>query len=94
MAIHELIAFLLILLLASLLVPPLARLMRLPAATLLVVVGYGAAEVFIAFGGDTGIRADSFQPLIFYVFLPILIFDSAYHLNARQLLANLPAVVW
>ena len=94
MAIHELIAFLLILLLASLLVPPLAKWLRLPAATLLVVVGYAASEIFIAYGGDTGIRANSFQPLIFYVFLPILIFDSAYHLNAKRLLNNLPAVLW
>ncbi|MGS2722734.1 cation:proton antiporter [Porticoccus sp. GXU_MW_L64] len=94
MAIPELIAFLSILLLASLLVPPLAKLIRFPATTLLVVIGYLAAEVFIYFGGDTGIRASSFQPLIFYVFLPILIFDSAYHLNAKQLLNNLPAVLW
>ncbi|MDM3871487.1 sodium:proton antiporter [Porticoccus sp. W117] len=94
MAIPELIAFLSILLLASLLIPPLAKLIRFPAASLLVVIGYLAAELFIHFGGDTGIRANSFQPLIFYVFLPILIFDSAYHLNAKHLLRNLPAVLW
>ena len=94
MAIAELISFLLILLLASLFIPPLAKVVRLPASTLLVVIGYLASEVYIHYGGDTGIRADSFQPLIFYVFLPILIFDSAYHLNARQLLRNLPTVLW
>ncbi|UTW44262.1 sodium:proton antiporter [bacterium SCSIO 12696] len=94
MHITELIAFLTILLVASLATPPVARLLRLPVATLLVVVGYLASEIYIGFGGDTGIRANSFQPLIFYVFLPILIFDSAYHLNAKQLLRNLPAVLW
>ena len=94
MAIAELISFLLVLLLASLLVPPLAKVMRLPVSSVLVVVGYFASEIYIHCGGDTGIRAHTFQPLIFYVFLPILIFDSAYHLNARQLLRNLPAVLW
>ena len=93
MPIPHLIAAFLILILASLVAPSLARLSRVSTALILVLLGFGLSELVVALGGDTGVRASSFQPLIFNLFLPLLIFEAAYQLNGRQLLRSLPPIL-
>ncbi|MGB5305869.1 MAG: sodium:proton antiporter [Gammaproteobacteria bacterium] len=77
------------LLLLAIVIQPLARMIRLPFAATLVLAGFAASELLVLAGHDTGIRAGNFHDLIFYIFLPILVFESAYNINARLLLDNL-----
>jgi len=44
-------------------------------------------------GIDTGIRAENFHDLIFYVFIPVLVFESAYKINKTLLLQNIVPVI-
>jgi CPA1 family monovalent cation:H+ antiporter len=77
------------LLLLALAIQPLARKIHLPFTATLVIAGFAASELLVYYGFDTGIRAEGFHDLIFFVFLPILIFESAYNINARILCKNL-----
>lgn len=65
-----------------------------PHAAFLVLLGFAASEVFTAFGGDTGLRWQTFHDLVFFVFLPVLIFEAAYNIDGRQLLRNLPTILY
>jgi CPA1 family monovalent cation:H+ antiporter len=94
MSTEHTIVFLAGLLLLALVIQPLARWLRLPFTVILVVAGFLASELLVAGGIDTGIRATSFHDLIFFVFLPVLVFESAYNINARQLWRNLPAILF
>ena len=77
----------------SLLAQPVSKWLRLPFASILVVLGFVASELIIYAGIDTGIRADNFQAIIFYVFIPLLVFESAYNLDKQQLKKNLIVVL-
>ncbi len=41
--------------------------------------------VITQFGFDIGLRAHSVEQLVFYIFLPVLIFEAAWHLNPQLL---------
>jgi CPA1 family monovalent cation:H+ antiporter len=77
------------LLLLAIVVQPLARKIHLPFTVTLVIAGFVASELLVMAGIDTGVRADSFHDLIFFVFLPVLVFESAYNTNAQLLWRNL-----
>ena len=77
------------LLLLAIIVQPLSRAIHLPFTATLVITGFIASEFLVMAGIDTGIRADSFHDLVFFVFLPVLIFESAYNINAQLLWRNL-----
>ena len=87
--------FLIALLLISTLLEPLAKRLRLPFSIILVLLGYIGSEISInQFGIDTGIRWDNFKDIIFYVILPVLIFQSAIEINLKMLLRNvLPILI-
>ncbi|MEN8204475.1 MAG: sodium:proton antiporter [Pseudomonadota bacterium] len=82
------------LLLLAIAVQPLAHKLHIPFSALLVITGFAASELLVLSGIDTGIRADSFHDLIFFVFLPVLVFESAYSINARLLLKNLLPILF
>jgi len=93
MAVADLVlAFLGMLLLASLL-SPLASRLHLPYSLVLVVGGFIGSELLVAAGVDTGLRWHHFNDLVFYVFLPVLIFEAALHMDGRLLLRNLAAIL-
>ncbi len=92
-ALAPLVLTLMAMLLAALLARPLARLTRLPFAALLVLIGFVGSEVVVRSGGDTGLRAPLFHDLVFHVFLPVLIFESALNIDGRLLAKNLGAVL-
>lgn len=73
------------LLLAALLIEPLARRLRVPVGLALVAAGYLGATALTTHGFDTGLRWDTFQPLIAYVFIPALVFHAALELDPRGL---------
>lgn len=78
----------------TLLAAMLARVTRIPEAVLLVGIGAIAAHgLTLGLGLDTGLRADNFAELIFYVFLPILVFEAAYRLPLEGLRTELPTVL-
>lgn len=77
---------LVILIIASLVAEPLSRIFKLPFVAFLIVVGFLGSELIVFLGFDTGIRATNFNQLVFYVFLPIIIFESAYRINQKALL--------
>ena len=78
--------FFLALLLISVLLEPLAKKLRIPFSIILVIVGFIGSEVVVKlFGVDTGIRWDNFHDIIFYVILPILIFQAAIEINLKSL---------
>jgi len=89
----EIVLALLAMLLIALLARPLARISRLPFAALLVSIGFVGSEIVVRLSGDTGVRAQLFHDLVFYVFLPVLIFESALNIDSRLLLKNLGAVL-
>jgi CPA1 family monovalent cation:H+ antiporter len=72
-------------LLAAVLSKPLARLswMSLPVA--LVLLGFISSEIWVAFGMDTGLRWQILRDLVFYLLLPILIFEAAINVDTRWL---------
>ena len=89
MIIKNFILSLVIMIFVSLLAEPIARWLRLPFVAILIVVGFIGSELVVSFGYDTGIRASNFPLLVFYVFLPIIIFESAYSIDQKQLLKSL-----
>ena len=80
-------------LLVAMFAEPLARALRLPFSVLLVVIGFAGSELVVHLGMDTGLRWQQFNYLVLQVFVPVLVFESAFNMNARALLANLPLVL-
>lgn len=50
-----------------------------------VLCGFAAGQLIALVDFDTGIRASSLQDLVFYVILPILVFEAAWHIDAGLL---------
>ncbi len=71
---------------------PLARL-RIPWSAGLVVVGFVASEVVTGLGGDIGLRWDAVHDIVFFVLLPVLVFEAALNLDVGHLRRNLPMIL-
>lgn len=69
------------------------RLRFLPITAWLICSGTLLAVIVEYFGLDTGIRASNLQPLIFYGFLPVLIFEAAYIMPKQVLRQYLPTIL-
>jgi CPA1 family monovalent cation:H+ antiporter len=70
---------------AAMLSHPLARWRLVPLPVALVLLGFISSEVWVAMGRDTGLRWQLLHDLVFYILLPIIIFDSAININIRSL---------
>lgn len=80
-------------LLAALLEPWVKR-TRIPFTAVLVILGFVGSEVWTGLGYDTGLRWDSFRDIILHLLVPILVFESAFHMPTRLLMRNwLPVFV-
>ncbi len=94
-AIEPIVAFAVGLFALSLLADRLGALLRLPHTLVLVLMGALVAWLLTAVAGvDTGLRAMSFHDLVFFVFLPVLVFESAYHIPVRTLTRNLGVILF
>ena len=93
MSLEHVTAAFVVLLLLAFLAEPISRLVRLPYTSVLVIAGYVASELAVISGVDTGIRAENFHDLIFYVFIPVLVFESAYKINKNLLLENIIPII-
>jgi len=89
-----LMTIVLVLLLLAILSLPLSYWLRLPYTSTLVIVGFVGSEIVVLLGGDTGVRAGSFHHLIFFVFLPILVFEAAFRINIQLLQENLLPILF
>jgi len=72
-------------LLAAVLSKPLARLPWLSLPVALVLLGFISSEIWVGFGLDTGLRWEILRDLVFYLLLPILIFEAAINVDTRWL---------
>lgn len=80
-------------LLAALVLEPLAKRLHLPMSAALFAGGFAGSQFIVSMGMDTGLRWYHFHDLVFYVFLPVLIFESASGMDARLLLRNLVPIL-
>lgn len=80
-------------LLVAVVVHPLARRFSIPFSALLVAVGFIGSEIITGAGIDTGLRWHHFHDLVFFVFLPGLVFEAAFRMDLRLLRANLAPVL-
>lgn len=72
----------------------LSRLLRLDLTLGALIAGIVFGIIVTQSGFDTGIRAHNFRPLVFYIILPVLIFQAAWHIRPLMLQRVLvPAVV-
>jgi CPA1 family monovalent cation:H+ antiporter len=72
-------------LLAAVLSKPLQRIPWLSVPVALVLFGFVLSEIWVAFGMDTGLRWEILRDLVFYLLLPILIFEAAINVDTRWL---------
>ncbi len=81
-------------LLIALMSEPVAERLRLPFGVVLVAVGFAGSEALVAMGVDTGLRWQNFTDLILYLFLPVLVFASALHLDVRKTLQDIAPILY
>ena len=89
----EIFSFYAVLLLLALVVEPLAERVRIPFGAVLVLLGFAGSEILVAVGGDTGLRWELFHDLIFFIFLPVLIYEAAFNLDVAELRRNLTLIL-
>jgi len=70
---------------AAMLSRPLARWRLVPLPVALVLLGFISSEIWVALGRDTGLRWQLLHDLVFYILLPIIIFESAININIQSL---------
>lgn len=70
---------------AAMLSRPLARWRLFPLPVALVLFGFVSSEIWVAMGHDTGLRWQLLHDLVFYILLPIIIFDAAINIDIRSL---------
>lgn len=71
----------------------LQRISRLDAILSCVLVGFLAGLAIPYVGFDTGIRAHNLEDIVFFVILPVLIFDASWHIEPEQLKRWLAPVI-
>ncbi len=70
----------------------LAPRIHLPQPTVQFLLGAVAANTVVAFGVDTGLRYQNFHDLVFYLFLPILVYTAAFEINGNALRRQISGV--
>jgi CPA1 family monovalent cation:H+ antiporter len=70
---------------AAVLANPLSKqkLVSMPVA--LVLLGFISSEIWVSLGQDTGLRWEILRDLVFYLLLPVLIFEAAVNINVTRL---------
>ena len=63
----------------------LRRFTRLHMAVASILCGFGAARTAKLFGFDTGTGAGNLQDLVFFIILPVLVFEAAWHIDVKLL---------
>ena len=82
------------LLLLAMLAEPIAKRLKLPFSSLLVVLGFLGSELIVFLGFDTGLRWDDFVGIILHLLVPIIIFESAFNANTKALIDNAAIILF
>ena len=69
------------------------RAVKLDLTLACLLVGFLAGQSLEVVDFDTGIRAHNLQEIVFFLILPVLIFEAAWHLKPQLLRRWLPAVL-
>lgn len=93
MQVYMSIIILILFLLMAVYTASLAKRLGLPFSALLVIEGFLGSELVVALGFDLGLRWYHFHDLVFFVLLPVLIFESALNIDVRLLLKNLVPIL-
>ncbi len=64
---------------------PISRKLGVPHCVLLVLIGFIGSELVIALGIDTGLRWHHFSGIVFYLLIPLLIFEAAHRVDVKAL---------
>ncbi len=91
--IAQIVFFVMSLLLVALAAEPLARLVRLPFTAVLVILGFLGSLLAKIFGYDVESQSGQFHDLVFFVFLPVLIYESAFTIDAKLFFKNLAPIL-
>ncbi len=84
--IDNLLPFLMLgILVAAVLAKPLSKQKLVPMPVALILIGFVSSEIWVSLGQDTGLRWEILRDLVFYLLLPILIFESSINMNVRSL---------
>lgn len=70
---------------AAVLAKPIARQKLVVMPVALIVLGFLSSEAWVALGRDTGLRWEILRDLVFYLLLPMLIFEASININVRLL---------
>lgn len=70
---------------AAVLARPLARQKVIAMPVALILLGFFSSEIWVYWGHDTGLRWQILRDLVFYLLLPILIFEASININVRKL---------
>jgi len=70
---------------AAVLARPLARQKIVTMPVALIVLGFFSSEIWVYWGFDTGLRWQILRDLVFYLLLPMLIFEASININVRKL---------
>lgn len=71
----------------------LAPKIKLPASLLLLCSGCGIAHFLVMQGVDLQLRWQSFHDIVLFIFVPVLVFESALSISLSRLLKELPLVL-
>lgn len=93
MSIEQITASVVVLLFLVFIAEPISRWIRLPYSVVLVIIGFVGSELVVMAGLDTGVRADNFHDLVFYIFIPVLVFESAFKINKKLLLQQIAPIL-
>ncbi len=93
MQVYVSITILILFLLVAVLSAPLAKRIGVPFSALLVIEGFVGSELIVALGFDLGLRWYHFHDLVFFILLPVLIFESALNIDVKLLFKNLIPIV-
>jgi CPA1 family monovalent cation:H+ antiporter len=64
---------------------PLSRQKIVSLPVVLVLLGFVSSEIWVSLGQDTGLRWEILRDLVFYLLLPVLIFEAAVNINVGNL---------
>lgn len=70
---------------AAVLAKPLSKQKIVPLPVALVILGFVVSEIWVSLGQDTGLRWDILRDLVFYLLLPMLIFEASVNINVSRL---------
>lgn len=71
----------------------LSQFSRIEVGLACVATGFVGGQMVGVFGFDTGIRAHNLEDVIFFVILPVLVFEGAWHIRPAQLRQWLAPIV-